>query len=111
MGLFGRASETRRARSSGRDDSERAFAHHYAAYTLGVAGGSAIVGVVAAIVRHAGIGEADAIHARIAEENATQLSSGLPLAAMLLALVLWRPRRERDAVPRGLRPRTSPQAV
>ena len=101
IGLFWVASQTLLGRSSGRDDSERAFAHHYAAYTLGVAGGSAIVGIVAAVVRHAGIGEADAI----------QLSYGLALAAMLLALVLWRPRRERDAVPRGLRPRTSPQAV
>src|SRR4029077_5253388 len=62
---------------------------------------SAIVGIVAAVVRHAGIGEADAI----------QLSYGLALAAMLVWLVLWGPRRERDAVPRGLRPRTSPQAV
>ena len=101
IGLFWVASQTLLGRSSGRDDSERAFAHHYAAYTLGVAAGSAIVGIVAAVVRHAGIGEADAI----------QLSYGLALAAMLLALVLWRPRRERDAVPRGLRPRTSPQAV
>ena len=61
IGLFWVASQTLLGRSSGRDGSERAFAHHYAAYTLGVAGGSAIVGSVAAILRHAGIGEADAI--------------------------------------------------
>ena len=41
IGLFWVASQTLLGRSSGRDDSERAFAHHYAAYTLGVAGGSA----------------------------------------------------------------------
>jgi MFS family permease len=101
IGLFWVASQTLLGRSSGGDGSERAFAHHYAAYTLGVAGGSAIVGIIAAVLRHSGIGEADAI----------QLSYGMALAAMLLALVLWRPHRGRDAVPRGLRPRTSPQAV
>ncbi len=101
IGLFWVSSQTLLGRSSGGEGSERAFAHHYAAYTLGVAGGSAIVGTAAAILRHAGIGEADAI----------QLSYGLGLAAMLAGLALWRPRRQRDAVPRGLRPRTSPQAV
>jgi MFS family permease len=101
IGLFWVSSQTLLGRSSGGDGSERAFAHHYAAYTLGVAGGSAIVGSTAAILRHAGIGEADAI----------QLSYGLGLAAMLAGLALWRPRRQRDAVPRGLHPRTSPQAV
>ena len=101
IGLFWVSSQTLLGRSSGGDGSERAFAHHYAAYTLGVAGGSAIVGSTAAVLRHAGIGEADAI----------QLSYGLGLAAMLAGLALWRPRRQRDAVPRGLRPRTSPQAV
>jgi MFS family permease len=101
IGLFWVSSQTLLGRSSGGDGSERAFAHHYAAYTLGVAGGSAIVGSTAAILRHAGIGEADAI----------QLSYGLGLAAMLAGLALWRPRRQRDAVPRGLRPRTTPQAV
>ena len=91
IGLFWVSSQTLLGRSSGGDGSERAFAHHYAAYTLGVAGGSAIVGSTAAILRHAGIGEADAI----------QLSYGLGLAAMLAGLALWRPRRQRDAVPAG----------
>jgi MFS family permease len=102
IGLFWVSSQSLLGRSSGGDDSERAFAHHFAAYTCGVAAGSALVGLVAAAARHTGIHEADAI----------RLSYSLGLGAMLLALVLWRPRRQRDsAVPRRLRPRTSPQAV
>ena len=49
IGLFWVSSQTLLGRSSGGDGSERAFAHHYAAYTLGVAGGSAIVGSAAAV--------------------------------------------------------------
>ena len=102
IGLFWVSSQTLLGRASGGDDSERAFAHHFAAYTFGVAGGSALVGLVAAAARQAGMHEADAI----------RLSYALGLVAMVLALVLWRPRRERDgAVPRRLRPRTSPHAV
>src|SRR5206468_11337813 len=90
---------------SGAAGSERGFAYHYAAYTMGVASGSALVGVVVAVLRAIGTGQSDAIRS----------SYSLGLVAMLLAMALWRPTGragDRSArAPNRLRPRTTPHAV
>jgi len=90
-------------RSSGAAGSERGFAFHYAAYTLGVAGGSAAAGLAVAALRSSGVGQALAV----------QLSYAVGVAAALAALALWRPRRHDAAVdaPRRVRPRADPVAI
>ncbi|MDX6592832.1 MAG: hypothetical protein QOJ13_2028 [Gaiellales bacterium] len=104
IGLFWVSSQTLLGHSSGGAGSERGFAYHYAAYTLGVAGGSALVGLAIAGLGLVGVEEGHAV----------QLSYGLAAASMLLALTLWRPgRRLGNGVlaPRHLRPRPSSQAI
>ena len=60
IGLFWVASQTLLGEASGEPGSERAFATHYASYTLGVAGGSTGAGLVIALLRDAGVGAATA---------------------------------------------------
>jgi MFS family permease len=104
IGLFWVSSQTLLGHSSGGAGSERGFAYHYAAYTLGVAGGSALVGVAVAGLGRLGV----------AEGHAVQLSYGLAAAAMLVALSLWRPARHLGSgvhAPHRVRPRPSPEAI
>ena len=83
--------------------SERDFAYHYAAYTLGVAGGSALAGVAVGMLRWAGADEALAV----------RLSYAVGAVAMLAALALWRPERRGAERPpaRSHRPDAPPCAV
>jgi len=86
IGLFWVASQTLLGEASGGPGSERAFAAHYAAYTLGVAGGSTGTGLLVAFLRDAGVGAA----------TASRYSYVLGIAAAALAVTIWRPaRRER----------------
>jgi hypothetical protein len=104
IGLFWVSSQTLLGRSSGAPGSERGFAFHYAAYTLGVAGGSALAGLAVAGLRHAGADQALAV----------QLSYAVGTAATLAALALWRPRRSDGAAldaTRRVRPRADPAAI
>jgi MFS family permease len=95
IGLFWVSSQTLLGRSSGSKGSERGFALHYAAYTLGVATGSALAGVSVALLRHAGADEAMAV----------RLSYAVGAAATLAALALWRPERRRaEDLPRQVHP-------
>jgi hypothetical protein len=87
IGLFWVASQTLLGQASGRDGSEHAFAVHYAAYTLGVAGGSIAAGLVIAALRDTGVGAA----------AATRGSYALGVAAAVAALALWPPRRREPA--------------
>ena len=100
IGLFWVASQTLLGAGSGGPGSERRFAVHYAAYTLGVAGGSTLTGLAIAVVRRAGAGAPEA----------AQLSYALGIAAALAALTIWRPRRGEPGAARprlaaGLTPR------
>jgi hypothetical protein len=104
FGLFWVSSQTLLGRSSGAVGSERGFAFHYAAYTLGVAGGSALAGLAVAGLRRTGVDQAQAV----------QLSYAVGTAAALVALTLWRPRRRRGAVvhaQRRVRPHADPAAI
>ncbi len=85
IGLFWVSSQTLLGKASGSKGSERGFALHYAAYTLGVAGGSALAGVSVALLRRAGADEALAV----------RLSYAVGAAATMAALALWRPERRR----------------
>ena len=87
IGLFWVASQTLLGQASGREGSERAFAIHYAAYTLGVAGGSTAAGLAIAALRDAGLGAV----------AATRGSYALGVAAAAVALALWRPTRREPA--------------
>ena len=103
IGFFWVSSQTLLGRVSGAADSERGFAHHYAAYTLGVAAGSAAVGGASAVLLRAGVGEGASI----------QFSYAVGLAAMLTALVLWPPRKQPDraiASHSSARPRPTPHS-
>ena len=102
IGVFWVGSQTLLGEASGRAGSERGFALHYAAYTLGSALGSTVAGGLIAGLRSTGADPA----------LATRLSYGLGVAAAGAALLVWRPgRREPDALPRrprlatGLTPR------
>jgi hypothetical protein len=98
IGLFWVSSQTLLGKASGSQGSERAFAFHYAAYTVGVAGGSALTGASVALLRRAGADEALAV----------RLSYAVGAAATLAALALWRPERRRaDEVPRQVHPHTA----
>jgi MFS family permease len=104
LGLFWVSSQTLLGHASGRQGSERGFAYHYAAYTLGVAGGSTLVGLTVAVLGRAGIGQGHAV----------QLSYALAALAMLVALAVWRPGRRAGTgvhAPRHLRPRPSADAL
>jgi Major Facilitator Superfamily len=103
IGLFWVSSQMLLGRSSGAAGSERGFAFHYAAYTLGVAGGSAIAGLAVAVLRRAGADEALAV----------QLSYAVGTAATLAALALWRPERRGGpaGASRRIRPRADPMAI
>lgn len=81
IGLFWVASQTLLGRASGREGSERAFAVHYASYTLGVGGGSTAAGLVIAALRDAGMGPV----------TATRGSYALGVAAAVAAVALWPP--------------------
>jgi Major Facilitator Superfamily len=85
IGLFWVSSQTLLGRASGSKGSERGFALHYAAYTLGVASGSALAGISVAVLRRAGADEALAV----------RLSYAVGAGATLAALTLWRPERRR----------------
>src|SRR5205823_14245977 len=61
FGLFWVSSQTLLGRSSGAAGSERGFAFHYAAYTLGVAAGSALAGLAVAGLRRTGVDQAQAV--------------------------------------------------
>jgi MFS family permease len=103
IGLFWVSSQTLLGRASGAAGSERGFALHYASYTLGVAGGSALTGLTVALLHRAGADEALAV----------QLSYGVGTAATLAALMLWRPERTSagTGARRLVRPRTHPTAI
>ena len=103
IGLFWVSSQMLLGRSSGAAGSERGFAYHYAAYTLGVAGGSAVAGLTVAVLRRAGADEALAV----------QLSYAVGTAATLAALALWHPERRGGpaAASRRIRPRTAPTGI
>ncbi len=95
IGLFWVSSQTLLGKASGSKGSERGFALHYAAYTLGVAGGSALAGVSVALLRRAGADEALAV----------RLSYAVGAAATMAALALWRPERRRaEDLPRQVHP-------
>ena len=98
IGLFWVSSQTLLGRSSGATGSERGFAFHYAAYTLGVAGGSALAGLAVALLRRTGADQAFAV----------QLSYAIGTAAMLVALGLWRPTRGAGAAGASRRIRRAP---
>jgi MFS family permease len=104
MGLFWVSSQTILGRSSGAGGSERGFALHYAAYTVGVASGSALAGLTVAVLRRWGADEALAV----------QLSYAVGAAATLVALALWRPKRLDETgagAPRRVRPRVDATAI
>ena len=102
IGLFWVSSQTLLGKASGSNGSERNFAFHYAAYTLGVAGGSALAGIAVGALRSAGADETFAV----------RMSYAVGAAATLAALALWRPERRRveDAV-RRVHPRVAAGAV
>jgi MFS transporter len=102
IGLFWVSSQTLLGKASGSKGSERNFAYHYAAYTLGVAGGSALAGVAVGVLRSAGADETLAV----------RMSYAVGAAATLAALGLWRPERyRRDDVPRQVHPRVAAGGV
>jgi hypothetical protein len=102
IGLFWVSSQTLLGRASGSEGSERNFAYHYAAYTLGVAAGSALAGVAVGSLRWAGADETLAV----------RMSYAVGAAAMLAALALWRPERRRgEEAPRQVHPRIAAGAV
>ena len=102
IGLFWVSSQTLLGRASGSKGSERGFAFHYAAYTLGVAAGSAVAGLSVGALRWAGADEALAV----------RMSYAAGAAATLAALALWRPERRRaEDAPRRVHPRVAPEAV
>jgi MFS family permease len=102
IGLFWVSSQTLMGHSSGSKGSERGFALHFAAYTVGVAGGSALAGLSVGALRWAG---AD-------EPLAVRLSYSVGAAATLAALALWRPQRgDSRAVTRSIHPRADPAAI
>ena len=102
IGLFWVSSQTLLGRASGSEGSERNFAYHYAAYTLGVAGGSALAGVAVGMLRWAGADETLAV----------RMSYAVGAVAMLAALALWRPERRRgEQAPRQVHPRIAAGAV
>jgi MFS family permease len=102
IGLFWVSSQTLLGKASGSNGSERNFAYHYAAYTLGVAGGSALAGVAVGVLRSAGADETLAV----------RMSYAVGAAATLAALGLWRPERyRREDVPRQVHPRVAAGGV
>ncbi|HEX2378317.1 MAG TPA: MFS transporter [Gaiellales bacterium] len=102
IGLFWVSSQTLLGKASGSKGSERNFAYHYAAYTLGVAGGSALAGVAVGVLRSAGADETLAV----------RMSYAVGAAATLAALGLWRPERyRREDVPRQVHPRVAAGGV
>ena len=102
IGLFWVSSQTLLGKASGSKGSERNFAYHYAAYTLGVAGGSALAGIAVGVLRSAGADETLAV----------RMSYAVGAAATLAALGLWRPERyRREDVPRQVHPRVAAGAV
>jgi MFS family permease len=102
IGLFWVSSQTLLGKASGSKGSERNFAYHYAAYTLGVAGGSALAGIAVGVLRSAGADETLAV----------RMSYAVGAAATLAALGLWRPERyRRDDVPRQVHPRVAAGGV
>jgi MFS transporter len=102
IGLFWVSSQTLLGKASGSKGSERNFAYHYAAYTLGVAGGSALAGIAVGVLRSAGADETLAV----------RMSYAVGAAATLAALGLWRPERyRREDVPRQVHPRVAAGGV
>ncbi|HSD01052.1 MAG TPA: MFS transporter [Gaiellales bacterium] len=102
IGLFWVSSQTLLGRASGSEGSERHFAYHYAAYTLGVALGSAAAGLTVGALRAAGADESLAV----------RMSYAAGATATLAALALWRPERRRsEDVPRQVHPRVAVEAV